>query len=85
MPGPVQTGSDTRDKIGLSRDRWGAAVRPSEPSQINQIQLFRPQCSKCRTLMVLARIEPSSEPDHDLRTFECAACGNDDVLKIKFK
>ena len=29
--------------------------------------------------------EPSDEPDYDLRTFECIACGNADVVKIKFK
>jgi hypothetical protein len=33
----------------------------------------------------LARIEPADEPDHDLRTFECTACGQVDVAKIKFR
>jgi ribosomal protein S27AE len=49
------------------------------------VQLYRPLCSKCGTLTALARIEPSNEPDHDLRTFECPACGNADVVTIKFK
>lgn len=45
----------------------------SQPVQtrINPIQLYRPLCSKCGTLTQLARIEPSGDPDHDLRTFEC--------------
>lgn len=60
-------------------------MRPAEPSILNQIQLYRPLCSKCGTLTQLARIEPADEPDHDLRTFECVACGNADVLKVKFR
>jgi hypothetical protein len=34
---------------------------------------------------MLARVEPASEPDHDLRTFECAHCGLSEAAKIKFK
>lgn len=60
-------------------------MRPTEPSQINQIQLYRPLCSKCGTLTQLARIEPALEPEHDLRTFECISCGNADVVMVKFK
>jgi hypothetical protein len=60
-------------------------MQSSEPSIINQIQLHRPLCSRCGRLTQLARIEPTGEPDHDLRTFECVACGNADVVKIKFK
>lgn len=56
-----------------------------EHSHINQVQLYRPLCSKCGTLTQLARIEPSDEPGHDLRTFECIACGNSDVVRIKFQ
>lgn len=52
---------------------------------ISQVQLSRPPCSKCGTRTQLARIEPSDEQDHDLRTFECLACGNTDVVKIKIK
>jgi DNA-directed RNA polymerase subunit RPC12/RpoP len=57
----------------------------SESSQIDQIKLYRPPCSKCGALTALARIEPAPEPDHDLRTFECSACGHEEVVKIKFK
>lgn len=60
-------------------------MRPAEPSLINQIQLYRPLCSKCGTLTQLARIEPSGESDHDMRTFECVACGNADMVAVKFR
>ena len=60
-------------------------MRPAEPSIINQIQLYRPLCSKCGTLTQLARIEPAPEPEHDLRTFECVSCGNADVVTVKFR
>jgi hypothetical protein len=38
-------------------------MRPGEPSIINQIQLYRPLCSKCGTLTQLARLEPCDDPD----------------------
>jgi hypothetical protein len=60
-------------------------MRPREPSQINMLKPYRPRCPKCGGLTSLARIEPSDEPDHDLRTFECDACGASEVLKIKFR
>ena len=60
-------------------------MRPSEPSLINQIQVYRPLCSKCGMLTQLARIEPLEEPDQDMRTFECVACGNADMVTVKFR
>ena len=59
----------------------------SQPEQlhINRVQLHRPFCSKCGTLMQLARIEPCDDPDHDLRTFECVMCGNADVVQVRFR
>jgi hypothetical protein len=60
-------------------------MRPTEPKLVDIVQLYRPLCSKCGTLTQLARIEPSDDPGHDLRTFECTASGNSDVVKIKFK
>jgi len=57
----------------------------SEPSQLNQIQLYRPRYSKCGTLTQLARIEPADVPDRDLRTFQCVTCGNADVVRIRFR
>ena len=56
-----------------------------EQHQPNQVQLYRPLCSKCGQLTQLARIEPAEEPHHDLRTFECLTCGNTDVVLVKFK
>jgi hypothetical protein len=60
-------------------------MRPRVPSQINMLQLYRPPCPTCGGLTSLARIEPSDDPDHDLRTFECDACGHAEVVRIKFK
>jgi hypothetical protein len=57
----------------------------SDPSPINQIQLYRPPCSKCGALTMLEHIEPADEPDHDLRAFECTMCGTSEVVKIRFK
>jgi hypothetical protein len=39
----------------------------------------RPRCPECESRMALALIEPVSS-DIDLRTFECAKCG--EILKI---
>ena len=60
-------------------------MRPAEPSQLNQIQLYRPRCSKCGALTQLARIEPADDPEHDLRTFQCVTCDNAAVVKIRFR
>jgi hypothetical protein len=61
------------------------AMRPREPNQVNQVQLYRPPCPKCGLPTALARIEPSDDSDHDLRTFECELCGHAQVVTIKFK
>ena len=60
-------------------------MRPREPSQINMMQLYRPPCPTCGGMTSLARIEPATEPDHDLRTFECKTCDHAEVVKIKFR
>jgi DNA-directed RNA polymerase subunit RPC12/RpoP len=44
-----------------------------------------PACSKCGSPTRLARIEPTTETDYDLRTYECRACGNSDIVKVKFR
>ena len=63
----------------------GGYLRLREPSMINQLQQYRPLCSKCGTPCDLIGIEPAPEADHDLRTFECSVCGNTDTVKIKFR
>jgi hypothetical protein len=41
-----------------------------EPSEFNQLQPYRPPCSKCGAATRLARIEPTASADHHCRTFE---------------
>ena len=60
-------------------------MHQSKTSHINQIQLYRPPCSKCGAPTSLARIEPTDETDYDLRTFECVSCGHADVVSVRFK
>ena len=60
-------------------------MTPSEPKPHQLSQLYRPLCSKCGTLSTLTRVEPSAEPGHDLRTFECPSCGHADLITVKFK
>jgi ribosomal protein S27AE len=60
-------------------------MRPTEPSLLNQIQHYKPPCPHCGGLTHLARIEPSDEADHDIRTFECGACGLAETVKIRFR
>jgi len=43
----------------------------SESVRRNQMQSYRPACSKCGALTMLEYIEPADEPGHELRTFEC--------------
>jgi DNA-directed RNA polymerase subunit RPC12/RpoP len=57
----------------------------SNPNPTRRSHLYRPLCSRCGTLSLLAHVEPSSDQDHDLRAFECPACGQLDVVKIKFR
>ena len=60
-------------------------MRPREPSQLNQLQLYRPLCSNCGALSDLIGIEPAPEADHDMRTFQCGSCGNTDTVKMRFR
>lgn len=56
-----------------------------EPSQLNALQAYRPQCSKCGSLTVLTSIEPSAEVGHDLRKFQCENCGTSEAVMIRHK
>jgi len=60
-------------------------MRRGERGEVNSVVLYRPPCPNCGGLTMLARIEPAQETDHDLRTFECDACGHQEIIKIKFK
>jgi hypothetical protein len=56
-----------------------------EPSQLGQLRYYRPACSQCGRQTWLVRIEPADEPGYDLRTFECAACGHAEVVRMKYR
>ena len=60
-------------------------MQRSQPVPINQVVLSRPRCDKCGAPTTLARIEPTAEPDYDLRTFQCIACDHVQAAKIKFR
>jgi len=59
-------------------------MQPAGEDRTDAIQNDRPACSRCGSRMMLVRIEPSDEPDHDLRTFECL-CGRAERAKIKLR
>jgi DNA-directed RNA polymerase subunit RPC12/RpoP len=59
-------------------------MRLPEPGRIETGQMYRPPCAKCGNPTSLARIELASEPDHDLRTFECFSCNHAEVVKVRF-
>ena len=46
----------------------------------------RPNCPRCGTRMMLARINHlSGNPDHDARAFECPNCGNETSEVVQFR
>ena len=57
----------------------------SEPNLFNQVQVYRPPCSKCGAPTTLARIEPATQPGHELRSFECTVCTNTDFLEVAYR
>jgi DNA-directed RNA polymerase subunit RPC12/RpoP len=67
------------------RQQQQARSGPPEPSQLNMSKQIRPACAECGQPTWLIRIEPAPEPDHDLRTFECPACGVSRLVKVKFR
>jgi hypothetical protein len=42
-------------------------------------------CPVCGVPMFLASIEPSDQPGHDLRTFECVTCDFSEKATVKFR
>ena len=43
------------------------------------------RCPSCGLPMLLSRIEPSDEEDHDERTFECSLCAYAERATVKFR
>ena len=75
---------DTNARLRRRPKREASMSQPDE-LRINQVQLYRPRCSKCGGPTQLARIEPCDDPDHDERTFACVVCVNTDKVKVKFR
>jgi predicted RNA-binding Zn-ribbon protein involved in translation (DUF1610 family) len=46
--------------------------------------IVRPECPKCGTTMMLARIVPEA-PGKDRRTFECPMCEHSECILVKFE
>ena len=43
------------------------------------------RCPKCGVPLFLVCIEPTDQPDHDLRTFECSTCTYHEVVAMKYR
>jgi len=43
------------------------------------------RCFVCGVPLSLARINPTDNPDHDERTFECSKCGYGETVVVKFR
>jgi hypothetical protein len=43
------------------------------------------RCPACGVPMLLARIEPADEVNHDQRTFECSLCGFAETTTVRFR
>jgi DNA-directed RNA polymerase subunit RPC12/RpoP len=55
-----------------------------QPATPYSNSITRPPCSKCSTVMMLARIAPDA-PDHDKRSFECPNCNHEETLVVKYR
>jgi hypothetical protein len=71
-----QTGGDVEGSIPMPN--FHQIAKP----EFAKIDL--PVCPKCRSLMLLTRIEPD-RPGYDQRTFECGQCNNEITWIIKFR
>jgi transcription elongation factor Elf1 len=49
-----------------------------------QPDTIRPECPKCGTQMLLARVVPDSS-EHELRTFECPICEHSEEVVAKIE
>jgi RNase P subunit RPR2 len=64
----------------------GTAVTTYKPRTPSSDSIKRPDCPRCGTPMMLARVTlVRDKPDYDKRYFECANCGNEISEVVKFK
>jgi ribosomal protein S27AE len=64
----------------------GPGMTLFEPRTPYSDSITRPNCPRCGTRMMLARLSPvPNKPGHDKRTFECPKCGNEVSEVVKFK
>jgi len=69
-------------KLASERAERQGLPRPPNPGA----PVTRPDCKKCGTRMMLARIMPvHGRPDHDARTFDCPKCGTTETEIVKFR
>jgi hypothetical protein len=45
----------------------------------------RPPCTHCGATMWLSSIEPTDDPDWELRTFECPRCQEVEKFEVKIQ
>jgi hypothetical protein len=63
----------------------GGMPRPSTDTSIGiAIAIACPECPKCGTQMMLARVMPES-PGHEQRTFECPMYEHSESSLVKFE
>ena len=61
-------------------------TQPQQPATPYSDSITRPDCPKCGTRMMLARIHPViGKPHQDERIFECPNCGNEITEIARFE
>ena len=56
-----------------------------QPATPHSNSIIRPSCPKCSKSMLLALIEPTDQPDHERRTFECLPCKHAISEVVKYR
>ncbi len=56
-----------------------------QTNTVNQVQEYRPPCSRCGAPTALARVTPIPNADHDSRVFQCPVCGKIDMALVELK
>ena len=73
---PLAVRAQQRDRIrriGVLMHVTESSVTLSPDPRRSMSTLYRPPCSKCKAMTMLARITPGP-PGFDIHTFECLAC-----------